>query len=155
MSGCHVRLDHAGAFDDAGDGDVAAADGGGCKAAFGKRVGRADRLGCCLPGVRGKAIVEGREGLDDVLDRQRFADDAGGGDEDGLRRRVQKLRRGHRFEMDGVIAVLAVQHIGIAGIDHQGPCLAVRQDALAPDDGMARHVGAGEDAADRCALGKG
>ena len=147
--GRHVGADHAGAFADAGDGDVGAAHLGLGAESLGHRVGGHDAFGGARPVVgRGVGNGGGQAGFD-ALDRQRLHDDAG--------RKRQHLRRidlEQRGQRGAGLprarqAVFARAGVGVAGVDHQRADVGAALQALTADlNRRGAKAVAGEHAAD-------
>ena len=129
--GHELRVNHAGAFADGGDADllrraIGASDFDAGEGGLLHRVGGQDGLGD-LRKWSGSAPSEAASAgmhVNELLRRQRDADDAGGGGEDFLGLAGEDLGRGVAGGVGGVETGLAGGAVGVAGVDGHDAHLA-------------------------------
>ena len=92
---------------------------------LGKRVGGHDGLGRLRPGVGAQGRVHPGQRVDQLLHRQRAADDAGRGDEHLVRRAADPLAATARLGRTAARRRPA-EDVGVAGIDEDGARLSRR-----------------------------
>ena len=98
------------------------------------------------PGIVAQARMQRRQRRDQLVVRQHLADHAGGGDEHLLRRAADQLRRRRRGRGAGIAPGLAGEHVGVAGVHHDGARLAAGERGAAPVHRRARALAGGEHA---------
>lgn len=133
--GRHVRGDHARTLGDSIERDRGVPDLHLAAKGLGVGVGGHDRPGRILPASGASPFCKAIDDTFELVRRQRFADDAGGGEIHLARRaphggRDQPGRKLRRFP-----ALPAGEGICIAGVDEQRPCAPSRKIVPAPVDG--------------------
>ena len=121
--------DHARALEEAVDGDGPLADLGLARGELGEGVGRHDGGGGGGPGVLARRLDEAGHDGRDLLPVERLADHAGRGHEHFVARAAQRLGDRPGALLDRLVAELAGEGIGVAGIDDDGADLAARRDS--------------------------
>ena len=149
QQGRHVGRDHAGALGDAVDGDGDAVDLRFSRGELGKGVGGHDGARRIGVGVRLGLAHQRAKLLDDLAGIERLADHPGRSDIDVGLEAVGGPRRGFGGQRHRLLAALAGEGIGVAGIDHERAGHAVREMRAAPIDRRRRGLGVGQNAGDR------
>ncbi|HEX4542504.1 MAG TPA: hypothetical protein VH114_05005 [Candidatus Acidoferrum sp.] len=139
--GGHIGMNHAGAFGAADEMDPLAGHFEGSSGGFRARVGGAYGERSFGKGARRRAAEPRNDGQrsQNFFERQRNANDAGGADEDFLRRAVKTLGRFGDRALGGCVTLRASGAIRIAGIYHHGAHAALRgaQVLLGNQDGSS------------------